>query len=368
LDGQRFLGSGEAIQRFLCKVCGLRFSEEHKVLNKIKTNGKRRVCDLIEESKNLAEPQIKGLAGVTDADLKGLLTIYMAKAEHQGHAETTIHRNIQNLTWLAAHANLDNPVEVWVAIENQKQWKNGTKQITASAYKHFRKTFNKPIPQDLNFTKWVMSERIPYVPTERELLDLIANSNYRIAPFLRLLFETGMRSGEAWALKWTDFDLEKKIVTLNAENVEKHGKPRQFKLSDQLIAMLNRLPKKTQTVWCGIKSLKVLRSSFSQQRRRLAYKLQNLKLTKITLHTFRHFYATKLYHSTKDILLVKERLGHRNIQSTMVYTSLVEWDEPDKWTVRRPSTTKEEDELLEAGFEYVRFDDKLNVPIYRKRK
>jgi integrase len=32
-------------------------------------------------------------------------------------------------------------------------------------------------------------------------------------------------------------------------------------------------------------------------------------LKRITLHTFRHFYATKLYHSTKDILLVKERLG-----------------------------------------------------------
>jgi hypothetical protein len=36
--------------------------------------------------------------------------------------------------------------------------------------------------------------------------------------------------------------------------------------------------------------------------------------------------------------------------------------------VKRPKTSEEEDELIKAGFEYVRFDDKMQVPIYRKRK
>jgi hypothetical protein len=52
----------------------------------------------------------------------------------------------------------------------------------------------------------------------------------------------------------------------------------------------------------------------------------------------------------------------------MVYTRIVDWDQPDAWTVRRPTTTKEEDELIESGFEYVRFDDKTQTPVYRKRK
>ena len=52
----------------------------------------------------------------------------------------------------------------------------------------------------------------------------------------------------------------------------------------------------------------------------------------------------------------------------MVYTRIVEWDKPDQWIVSRPKTTQEEDQLIEAGFEYVRFDDKLQLPIYRKRK
>lgn len=133
--------------------------------------------------------------------------------------------------------------------------------------------------------------------------------------------------------------------------------------------MLLRIPRNYETVWEGSQlGLNHLRQAFCLQRKRLAKKLENPNFRKITLHTFRHFYASKLYHNTKDILLVKERLGHRNIKNTMVYTSLVEWEEADQYTVRRPTTTKEEDQLIEAGFEYVRYDDKLAVPIYRKRK
>jgi hypothetical protein len=35
---------------------------------------------------------------------------------------------------------------------------------------------------------------------------------------------------------------------------------------------------------------------------------------------------------------------------------------------KRPQTSQVEDELINAGFEYVRFDNRENVPIYRKRK
>jgi hypothetical protein len=62
------------------------------------------------------------------------------------------------------------------------------------------------------------------------------------------------------------------------------------------------------------------------------------------------------------------KLGHRNIMNKLVYTRLVEWEQPDNWIVRRPTTTKEEDELIEAGFDYIRFDDRMQTPIYRKRK
>ncbi len=51
----------------------------------------------------------------------------------------------------------------------------------------------------------------------------------------------------------------------------------------------------------------------------------------------------------------------------MVYTHLVNFGEDD-YTVCRPRTSREEDELIKVGFEYVRYDAKEEAPIYRKRK
>lgn len=72
------------------------------------------------------------------------------------------------------------------------------------------------------------------------------------------------------------------------------------------------------------------------------------------------------YHKTKDILHVKQLLGHRNINSTMLYTQLIDFDNPEEYTCRVANNLKEDQELIEAGFEYVTERDGLKI--YRKRK
>ena len=42
--------------------------------------------------------------------------------------------------------------------------------------------------------------------------------------------------------------------------------------------------------------------------------------------------------------------------------------ESDEWHVSTAKSLEEESKLLEAGFEYVRYSDKDEVAIYRKRK
>jgi integrase len=303
-------------------------------------------------------------------DLKGALAVYMVKATQQGHSKSTIEHNIEIITTLAKHVDINDPTKVWHNIANRENWKDGTKQRAASGYKSFCKIVKIAIPEDLDFNKWVQLDALPsYIPTENEIQQLISGCPRKTSIFLQLLYETGIRSGEAWRLKWINFDFERKILTLSADVVEKKGKPRQFKLSDRLVAMLSYMPKNNDCIWNSkSRNIETFRSNFWYQRKRIAFKLQNPNLLKIKLHTFRHFYACKLYHTTKDILLVKEKLGHRNIQNTMVYTRLVDWEQPDCWIVKRPQTTQEEDELIAAGFEYVRFDERLDTPIYRKRK
>ena len=85
----------------------------------------------------------------------------------------------------------------------------------------------------------------------------------------------------------------------------------------------------------------------------------------IALHTLRHSYACKLSHQTKDILLVQERLGHRSILNTMVYTQLVDW-ESDDYATATATTVDEAKKLAEAGWE--KWDIIDGVHIYRKRK
>jgi len=73
----------------------------------------------------------------------------------------------------------------------------------------------------------------------------------------------------------------------------------------------------------------------------------------------------KEYHKTKDILHVKELLGHKSINNTLIYTQLVSFED-DEFTARVAHSEKEACELVEAGFEYV--CDFNGNKIFRKRK
>ena len=80
----------------------------------------------------------------------------------------------------------------------------------------------------------------------------------------------------------------------------------------------------------------------------------------------RHYKGTMEYHKTKDILHVKQVLGHKNIKNTMVYTHLINF-RAEEYTTKVANNSDEACKLLEAGFEYV-----LTTPdglmIFKKRK
>ncbi|MGD0422995.1 MAG: site-specific integrase [Candidatus Bathyarchaeia archaeon] len=176
-----------------------------------------------------------------------------------------------------------------------------------------------------------------------------------------------MRIGEALDTKWTDIDLNRGTVNVTPE---KHGHARQLKLSNNLTAMLNRLPRKWPLIFRNPKTPKenmihTFRRHYINQRRRVADKLQNPRIEAITFHTMRHFYATMLYSKTRDLLLVKEKLGHRAIQNTLIYTHLVNF-ESDEYVSKVATTVGEAQQLIEAGFDYV--CDVGENKLFKKRK
>src|SRR4030042_1518534 len=131
------------------------------------------------------------------------------------------------------------------------------------------------------------------------------------------------------------------------------------------IAMINNLPRTTDFIFNS--TPQNMRNNFDKQRRRLIQTLQNPKLREIHLHTFRHWKATMEYHKTKNIKFVQYILGHKKLENTDIYTHLINF-ESDEWHVAHARNLEEENRLIEAAFEYVRYSQKDEVAIYRKRK
>ncbi|MBO3833357.1 MAG: site-specific integrase [Candidatus Brockarchaeota archaeon] len=207
--------------------------------------------------------------------------------------------------------------------------------------------------------------KLPFIPLESELDALIAGSGPKISVLLQLLKETGMRAGEALRLTWSSIDLERRVIILNEP--EKNGKPRVFRISDKLIAMLNRLPRNSEKVFHM--TYETARQSFASSKRKIANKLGNPRLLKISFHTFRHWKATMEYHKTKDILHVRELLGHKGIENTLIYIQVENalfGEQNDEFTVRIAKDPEEIKSLLEAGFEYV--CEHNGLMFFRKRK
>jgi len=71
------------------------------------------------------------------------------------------------------------------------------------------------------------------------------------------------------------------------------------------------------------------------------------------------------YHRTKDILHVMKRLGHKRIESTLVYTQLIQF-ESDEYHSAVAEDMDEARKLIEAGFDYV--CTYSNTMLFRKRK
>ena len=362
---------GDEIQRWLCRDCRFRFSDPEdtqKAWSKIERLERQslksgdnilsnsQIC--VTETKNLAaEQKTEVLRRNNLSTAKGKIVEYQFWMLKQGYAKTTIEARGKIMNRLVRlGANLYDPEQIKEIIAKQP-WSEGRKEVVTETYSNYLVMaggkWNPP--------KYCRIERIPFIPTEQEIDQLIAGCGEKTAALLQALKETGMRVGEAWNLKWTDIDYVNATISITPE---KRSHARMFKVSNKLLAMLNTLPKKSDKIF-GTYELRGYRSSFTHQRKRTAIKLQNPRINQITFHTFRHWKATMEYHRTKDILYVMRLLGHKSIKNTLIYTQLVTF-ENDDFVCKVAANTKEAKELIEAGFDFVCKME--NESLFKKRK
>ncbi len=245
-------------------------------------------------------------------------------------------------------------MKLWISQKSVSSSRKNRIVHAYAKYAEFRSlAFSKPIYQ--------IEEKLPFVPQEHEALCILENTkNLRHATMPRLLYETACRVGEAYNLKFKDFDFEKKTVRIVPE---KGSRARELRLSEKLCAMMRecftRYPREPlpPPVAC--------RKHLERLRAKLARTTCNLRLLQVHIHTFRHYRATVWYHASKDLLWVQSQLGHRSIVNTTKYTRLLS-SESDQFISKVARSLDEFTNYLEHGFEYVA--DYEGCKVLRKRK
>ena len=176
-----------------------------------------------------------------------------------------------------------------------------------------------------------LSRTPPEYLTEHEqklLLKELHDRSNLLACRDRVIFElflgTGIRIAELVNLDIDDVELDGKHIRITGKGNIPQVK---FLKSSLRILLRSHIKERRRIVTSGCTALFVssrgTRLCARQIAQRLAYWLDKANITKnITPHGLRHTFATHLYTSTSDLLLVKRALGHRDIATTEIYTHL----------------------------------------------
>jgi len=284
----------------------------------------------------------------------------LIQMKNNAKADTSIKFVDKILTYINKHADLNQPEQVKQLIAN-KTASTGTKRDYCIAYNKYCKYYG---------IQWEMPKYKPKaqrrkIPTTEKIDMLIARASKRLSLKLRISKETGLRPIELINLKVKDIDTDQRLIY---PTTAKNGAPRTLKISSNLnMALQNYINKNKLNQ--NDKLFNTTASNYAhcyhRMRNNLADKINDQSLKTIRLYDFRHYFATMLYHKTRDILYVQQQMGHKSIETTLIYTQLLSLQD-DEWTCKTATNIKEATNLIENGFEYITEID--GTKLFRKRK
>jgi len=156
------------------------------------------------------------------------------------------------------------------------------------------------------------------VPQVRSVLEAVSDNRYRLV--FSLLYATGMRLGEALALRVTDIDRDQPLIRIERQ---KGGNGRQVLLPPTLRDALRRY-------WMSYRPTEIFfeRRPLVDRRAFLPGTLQKAFRTAreacqlddaVTVHSLRHSFATHTLRAGVDVVTVQRLMGHQTLFSTMRY-------------------------------------------------
>ncbi|MGT2755503.1 site-specific integrase [Streptococcus ovis] len=172
----------------------------------------------------------------------------------------------------------------------------------------------------------------------QQFLTLFEQEEYNIKLLFTVLFFTGLRLGEALALTWKDIDFSSNTIHITKSvYVNKgisHISTTKTKAGTRRIVINKKLSQELQHWQEHQKHLlekftsdsltlqvfqsnpiTITKNAIEKQYKRILERDNTLK--KIRIHDFRHSHASLLINQGEDYLVVKERLGHASITTTI---------------------------------------------------
>lgn len=181
----------------------------------------------------------------------------------------------------------------------------------------------KPEPVSMKFLDTDQMARLLSQPR------ISSKTGYRDRAILEVLFSTGLRVSELVSLNREQVDLKRKEFGV----IGKGRKPRVVFLSDQAADWLARYLSTREDSWSPV-FVRFSRNrpdpkSDGEEMRLTVRSVQRLVKSyvekahlpiKVTPHGIRHSFATDLLRNGAGLRDVQEMLGHKNIQTTQIYT------------------------------------------------
>lgn len=165
----------------------------------------------------------------------------------------------------------------------------------------------------------IKKPKLPVYYTRQELRKFFkVADNIKQKAMMMCIYATGLRLSEVIGLKKADVDFVNHTISISGE-----GK-RKLNLSKQLVPVLEAyLEKQNPKIWFFESNQG---GQYSPRTIQLAFqKIASLaKIDKeASVHTLRHSFAVHLLENGTDLHILKELLGHKNVQTTSIYSDLI---------------------------------------------
>lgn len=234
------------------------------------------------------------------------------------------------LTWLSEtlavspeNATYENIRSYLLHLKQIRKLSNHSINAHASTIRFFRIYILKQGWSQYEVPRMKYRTKLPFVLSKEKTLEFIDSiPNLKHKALIVLLYSSGLRISEAVSLRYEDIQRKDLRIFIRCT---KNRSERYAMLSVNALDILTDYwrthGKPREWLFPGTKP-----DSHIVKYTASIYIRNHLKRTGCTLpvtaHTFRHSYATHLYEQGTDLVTIKNLLGHRSLNSTLLYVHL----------------------------------------------